>query len=143
MKACEVVRAAAKIISERGWCQGANARDVSGRAVPVLDPSGSRKPNPEAATFSIYGAIMTAGATGDRQTQTGPMWEVLVRQAVANRRDGKRDSRQHPVFEFNDREGQTVEGALEYLADCAEKLDGITETTIPPETPFPAKKEPK
>lgn len=143
MKAHEILRAAAKIISERGWCQGANARDVVGKAVSVLEPNGSRRPNPEAARFSIYGAIMLAGATGDRQTQTGPMWEVMVREAVAARRDGKRESSQHPVFEFNDRDGQTVEGALEFLANCAEKLDGITEVTIPPESPFPTQKEPK
>ncbi len=122
---------------DKGWCQGANARDVTGRAVPVLDPAGSRRPNGEAVAFSIYGAIMLAGVQGDRQTQTGPMWDVLTREAVNRRHDGRRVSNQHPVFEFNDRDGQSAEAAVEFLLDCADKLLTVTETTKPVEPPFP------
>ena len=138
MKAHEVLTAAAKVLRDFGWCQGANARDANGKDVPVADPGGSRRPNPEAARFSIYGAIMRAGLTGDRQTQTGPMWDVLVREAVDRRRDGTPiTSRQHQVFEYNDREGMTIEGALDFLEACADRMKPVDETTKATESPSP------
>ena len=137
MKAHEVLTAAAALIREKGWCQHANARDGLGRAVPALDPGGNRRINPEAASFSIYGAIMAAGMKGDRQTQTGLMWDTLVNEA-RKLRGGTRFARggQHPVFEFNDHKDQSAESVLLFLTDCAKTLEGVEATSEAPQTPI-------
>jgi hypothetical protein len=117
MKAHEALRAAHSIISAHGWTQDANAVNADGHPVPVFI---SRTPNPAAARYSIYGALVRAGLEGSMQTETGLMWDVLRRKALeAGARGNGAQDYLHPLVAFNDREGQTQEAVLAFLLDCA------------------------
>ncbi len=56
MMAHELLRQAALILGA-GWSKGANARDATGRIVPLYVGADRAKINPEAVAFSPYGAI--------------------------------------------------------------------------------------
>lgn len=120
-QAAQIVEAAAKRIETYGWTQGAHARTTENLVCRVMDP--------EAAYFSIYGAIdremVNAGLTGgDIQTQTSltgmAIWTVLTRQGVAERIGY---SGVHPVIEFNDAHGRTQAEVTGFLRDCARTLE--------------------
>jgi hypothetical protein len=57
----ELLRQAALILAD-GWSHNANARDATGRIVPLFSGVGRAAINPEAAKFSPYGAICKAAS---------------------------------------------------------------------------------
>jgi hypothetical protein len=61
MMAHELLRQAALILAD-GWSHNANARDNTGRIVPLFAGSGRAAINPEATKFSPYGAICKAAS---------------------------------------------------------------------------------
>lgn len=76
-------------------------------------------------------------APGDAQMAL--MWAICVRVAVRRR---KAYSGLHPIIEIHVQDGQTAEGILEYMADCADEaehhpLNGNTDAPPPPPDPPP------
>jgi len=61
MMAHELLRQAALILAA-GWSKGADARDATGRIVPLYVGVARSTINPEAVAFSPYGAICKAAA---------------------------------------------------------------------------------
>lgn len=117
MKGSEVVRRAHELI-KAGWVTGWHCADAAGAAVRTMTED--RKPNPAAVRFSIYGALSKV-LLMERAEDPALLWEVLTRRAIELRTD--RDNPHiHPVISLNDRQGQTVEGVLEFLEDCMERL---------------------
>jgi hypothetical protein len=56
MMAHELLRQAAQILGA-GWSKGADARDATGRIVPLMTGNARATINPQATHFSPYGAI--------------------------------------------------------------------------------------
>lgn len=117
------MKLAADRIKTYGWAQGAHARDTEGRPCRITAP--------EAAYFSVYGAIMKEMANaglidpkGDDVAVQGfmPMWQVLTTEARKLRRSY---NGVHPLFDFNDDPARTQAGMVEFLLDCADKLEAI------------------
>ncbi len=61
MMAHEPLRQAALILGA-GWSKGADARDATGRIVPLHTGAGRATINPHATHFSPYGAVCKAAA---------------------------------------------------------------------------------
>jgi hypothetical protein len=61
MMAHELLRQAALILAA-GWSKGADARDATGRIVPLYVGVARSTINPEAVAFSPYGAICKAAS---------------------------------------------------------------------------------
>lgn len=115
-----ILRRAADRLKVYGWTQGAHARDTEGRVCRITAP--------EAAYWSAYGAIMREMANAglieaggdDKAVQTSTLWAVVTREAVRYRRayNGV-----HPLFDINDDPARTVHGMIDFLLDCAERLE--------------------
>jgi hypothetical protein len=90
MMAHELLRQAALILTD-GWSHNANARDATGRIVPLFSGVGRAAINPEAVAFSPYGAICKA-ASQNPGTRRRPFQEsqrsvmMLGASAAAHRR---------------------------------------------------------
>lgn len=114
----DIIRKAAEIINQNGWCQGSHARDSNGVVCRIL--------HPDAATFSIYGAVSKAlylfGLDpSDKAIQnTQPMWDVLTQQAARQR---AQYTGVHPLMDFNDNPNCSPGEALGFLGDCAQQLE--------------------
>ena len=61
MMAHELLRQAALILAQ-GWAKNADARDDTGRMVPLFIGTDRAKINPAATAFSSYGAICKAAS---------------------------------------------------------------------------------
>lgn len=138
MKGSQILKDAAEVIRTYGWSQGSHARTTENQPCRITAP--------EAAYFSIYGAMTRVMAIngvidprGDDMAVQGysPMWEVLTVEARKARRVY---NAVHPLFDFNDDRGRTQAGVIEFLLDCAEKLETAETGGNTPETPS---KEPK
>jgi hypothetical protein len=99
MKPHELLRQAALILTD-GWSHNTNARDDTGRIVPLFAGSGRSAINPAATKFSPYGAICKAASQSPKAQMTPAMWDVLQRLA---REMGGRG--QHPLSNLNEQEG--------------------------------------
>lgn len=115
-----ILNEAAEVIRTMGWSQGAHARDTENRPIRIT--------HPDAAYFSVYGAITKVmaregliGPGGDDKAVQGfmPMWEVLTREAVKLRRTY---NGVHPLFDINDDPARTQAGMVDFLRDCADIL---------------------
>lgn len=115
-----ILRRAADRLKVYGWAQGAHARDTEGRVCRITAP--------EAAYWSAYGAIMREMANAglidargdDLAVQTSALWAVVTREAVKWRRGYNGI---HPLFDINDDPSRTVHGMVDFLLDCAERME--------------------
>jgi len=120
----DVLRRAAEIVAV-SWADGpGNAKDASGRTVPLFhgtgDDTGRATLNPEAVSFSIYGAIVKA--TGELRIGLPHVaWEVLL-EIVRSR--GHRGA----VNTYNAAEGVTADDCRALLIDAATRLDKLLTT---------------
>lgn len=130
----KILTEAAEVIRTLGWSQGAHARDTENRPIRIT--------HPDAAYFSVYGAITKVmaregliGPGGDDLGVQGyePMWSVLTREAVKLRRGY---NAVHPLFDLNDDPARTQAGMVDFLLDCADILLAL-------ETAKTTSKEPK
>lgn len=128
MQGSEILTKAADRIKMYGWAQGSHARDTEERPVRVTAT--------DAAYWSVYGAVMKEMANagliapgGDDKAVQGfmPMWEVLTREARKARRV---NTHVHPLFDYNDDPARTQAGVIEFLLDCADKLEAIEKGRI-------------
>jgi hypothetical protein len=133
MQPYELIRHAADLIRAQGWSQGGAARDVTGEIVQLLDvgrAGDSRvRVNPRAVSFSIYGALVKAQELYGEPTQVGLMWDTLMRLAreAGDVADGGTNY-VHPVIQYNETEGRTVDEVLALL----ERAAAATEAQINP-----------
>lgn len=134
MLAHEVLRAAAVIV-EAGWSVGAMARDGSGRPVALFKGDAKAGVNPEAVSFSLYGAICKAvhQAGSGRVERLALLWDVLYRHA-SNENGGAigGTNHVHPVLQFNEQEGRTKEQVLALLDVAAQDCEAIGDGPFPP-----------
>ena len=118
-RAANIVEAAARRIETYGWTQGAHARTTEGLVCRIQSP--------DAAYFSIYGAIYREMANeglaenmGDAILQQGltgmAIWTAVTNRAV---RERKSYSGVHPAIDFNDTDGRTQAEIIGFLRDCA------------------------
>lgn len=118
--AADLVEAAAGRIETYGWTQGAHARTTENLVCPVMSP--------DAAYFSIYGAVMremtNAGLEGGDAAAQNSLVGIVLWTAVTNRvvRERRSYSGVHPVIDFNDTDARTQAEVVGFLRDCAEDL---------------------
>jgi hypothetical protein len=117
MKPHELLRQAALILTD-GWSHNTNARDDTGRIVPLFAGSGRSAINPAATKFSPYGAICKAASQSPKAQMTPAMWDVLQRLA---REMGGRG--QHPLTNLNEQEGVELTDLVTLLNRAADELD--------------------
>jgi hypothetical protein len=134
--AAEVLRAAATII-EAGWSQGAVARDGNGRPCALFGGTGGDTSkavvNRDAATFSLYGAVCKASATAGGCDRLPLLWDVLYRHAIeASDTPHGGTNHVHPVIQFNEAPGQTVEKVLALLEIAAQDCEAIGDGPLTP-----------
>jgi hypothetical protein len=133
MQSQELIRAAAAVIRNGGWSQGTAARDAMGNEVPLF--GGTRGDasragvNPEAVSFSIYGALVKAmGAAGSGVADPGMMWETLRRMSgVEHGVPAGGLNHVHSVITYNDGADRTVEQVLSFLETCALTIEAKAE----------------
>ena len=77
----------ARTLVERGWCQGAEARDSRGQAIPAVSP--------DATAWSLLGALQAITA-GDRTTElqdvgdaVAALAELILDPSLANWNDSE------------------------------------------------------
>jgi hypothetical protein len=129
MQPQDLIRKAAEIIKVQGWSQGADARDHNGDQVPLMsgtsgDMSRSRI-NPAAVRLSIYGALVKAmDGAGTAVANPGLMWDTMYGVAKAKNRHAEGGTNYvHPILQFNEDEGRTVEEVLSFLETCALEIE--------------------
>src|SRR5882672_2086666 len=149
MKPFELVRAAADVIRTGGWAHGldeagigVNARNHAGKEGPLMKvgtgETGRASLNPEAVSFSIYGALVKAAA-GSVVEGGALLWDTLhdMSQAATGVAHGGLNH-VHPVMQYNETEGRTVEDVLAFLELVAIELGGgLAQTTDKPLAPLP------
>jgi hypothetical protein len=80
MIAHELLRQAALLLGA-GWSKGSNARDATGRIVPLYVGNNRAQINSNAVAFSPYGAICKVAA--DNRSAVDPrIWTVLAELAL-------------------------------------------------------------
>src|SRR6266705_3220544 len=113
MKPFELVRAAADVIRTGGWAHGLdeagigiNARNYAGKEVPLMLPGTGETSraslNPDAVSFSIYGALVKAAGGG--MIENGSLlWDTLhdMSQAATGVAHGGLNH-VHPVVQYNE-----------------------------------------
>lgn len=119
MMAHEILRAAAKLV-ETGWSKGCDARDATGRQVPLFTGSARASVNPAAVYFSPYAAIVKV-AQGGIIPQA--IWVILA--SLASSRTGSPGGRNHvhPLQGLNELEDVTHREVIEILTVAADELD--------------------
>lgn len=118
MLAHEVLRGARVVLEQMGWCQGANARDSTGREIQLFTGMPA-KLNPAAASFSLYGAVCKA-AEGKPQPESARMWVVLNDQAdKALKAPRGGNNNVHPIVGYNNSPGRTVADVIALLEAAA------------------------
>lgn len=133
--AAEVLRAAGAII-ERGWSQGAVARDGAGRPVALFGGTGgdtSRASiNRDAVAFSLYGAVCKATSDAGGCSRLPLLWDVLFRLCSATDVPYGGTNRVHPVLQFNEMDGRTKAEVLAVLELAAQDCERIGDGAFPP-----------
>jgi hypothetical protein len=127
MLAHEVLRAAAEVV-RAGWSHGsAAARDADGNEVNLYGAAvgGTSRVgiNPEAARFSVYGAVAKVLTTAQGGPATGLMWLRLAE--IAKRRSPSRPggtNHMHPLVQFNADPERTAEDVVDLLLEAADAL---------------------
>lgn len=134
--AAEVLRAASAIIEAGGWSQGAVARDGSGRPCPLYGGTGGDTSragvNRNAVSFSLYGAVCKATANAGSCDRLPLVWDVLYRLASASEVAHGGTNHLHPVMQFNEQEGRTVEDVLALIEVAAQDCEQIGAGPFPP-----------
>lgn len=125
MKPSQIVRAAIKILTEQGWCQGASAKDHAGCNLLLYEASsagdGRARINQQAASFSIYGSIAKAMENaGTAVPQAGLMWQVL--QALAEAVPEAK-GHIHPIVGYNESLNRTKDEVLALMERAAVELE--------------------
>lgn len=143
----DVIRAAIEVLSTRGWHQSdrstdaqtpaQHARNHAGEAIPLYraDKSGESvaRINPDAASFSAYGALVAAIQAGGGVLNPGLLWDTLHRLAsskVDMALGG--NNHVHPLLAFNDATGTTKEQVIALLEEAAKEIDPDTEVVATP-----------
>lgn len=110
----DVLRETAQLV-ERGWCHGADARDVSGVGVAASDPA--------ATAWSLVGALaFISDARGaDLSALRDALWGISA--VIPD----------WSLETWNDAPGRTQAETLQMLVDAATNL-----RRAPPPTPWPA-----
>jgi hypothetical protein len=121
--AADVLRAASAIV-DAGWSQGAAARDGNGNPVSLFRGDIKAGINPDAVSFSIYGAVAVAAAA-ERVDRMALVWDVLHRLASATGTPHGGNNHVHPVVQFNEHEGRTKAEVLALIDLAAIECDGI------------------
>lgn len=129
MLAHEVLRKAAEVVAS-GWSEGsASARDADGREVHLygVTAGGTSRVgiNPEAARFSMYGAVAKVLASPlGAGTAANAMWLTLA--AVAKRRSPARmggTNHVNPIIQFNADPERTAQDVIALLHEAADELE--------------------
>lgn len=129
--ASEVLRAAGVLI-DAGWSQGAGARDGNGNPVPLFAGDKKAGVNPDAVSFSIYGAICKASAVAGPVQRLPLVWDVLHRLASATETPHGGNNHVHPVIQFNEHEGRTKAEVLALLDLAAIECERIGDGPFEP-----------
>lgn len=129
--AADVLRAASALI-ETGWSQGAAARDGNGNSVSLYRGDIKAGINPDAVSFSIYGAICKATAAMGRVERLALVWDVLYRLASASDTPHGGNNHVHPVIQYNEQEGRTKAEVLALLDVAAQDCDRIGDGPFEP-----------
>lgn len=139
MRPNELLRRAAAIIAAGGWSAGAVARDGTGW--PTALYRGERAAiNPEAVSFSVYGAVCKALNEGRGCSHAPLLWDVLSRQAgAANGAVQGGTNHLHPIIQFNETPGRTQAEVLALLEAAAAECEQIGGVPFP----LPAGADPK
>lgn len=133
MLAHEVLRKAAEVVAA-GWSDGAAAaRDALGREVSLygatVGGSSRARINPNAARFSLYGAVakVLANAPG---TASAVLWVKLAELAKA-RSSARMGGTNHvnPIIQFNADEDRTAQDVVALLRDAADELEAALAAT--------------
>jgi hypothetical protein len=103
MSVKRILIAAANLIKNIGWTQGAFARDRYGA---TISPT-----RPEAACFCAAGAIISVACLRNSSSSEISEAEFFLRRRIGN------------VEMWNDKPGQTAENVIKTLRECAEELD--------------------
>ena len=129
MQPQEVLRSAVEIIRKTGLCKEGNAADANGHEVNLYAPSiagDSRATiNPNAVSFSIYGAIVKAMADGGEPVaRVGLMWDCLHKLAVGLDIGAPGGTNYvHPVLLFNAHEDVDADRACDLLEKAAAEME--------------------
>lgn len=107
MKTSKVLRAAANLIEERGWTQGASAKSKTGRIVLVKSRS--------AACFCSSGAIERAARTGNEERSA----LLSLGATILASNVPKYIHRTLRVVAWNDEDGRTKAQVLEMIERAA------------------------
>ena len=138
----EALREAAKLI-EAGWCQGdgshsGHARDAAGRPVPLHVGAVRAAINPEAASYTLYGALATVMRV-IRVDRVALVFDVLYRLSTAeNDMDPGGTNHVHPVMAFNETPGQTKDRVLALLELAAQEAEAVGDGPFPSPIPLPS-----
>lgn len=102
MRTQQVIEGAIKLLKEKGWTQGAGARDAKGNRVDAT--------NPEATCYCLVGALLVSARSLPGYTDD-TYFDVRNRVANALRARGSYIG----LTAFNDREGRKVEDVIALL----------------------------
>ncbi len=132
MQPQDIIRAAIKVLKERGWHQSepgataaTHARSHAGEPIPLYRPDRTGESvariNPDAATFSAYGALVVAIQQAGGVENPAKLWDTLHAAAKA-KMPGLAlggENYVHPLLAFNDAKGRTVEEVTALLEEAA------------------------
>jgi len=107
------ILAGAGALLRQGWCQGADARDEDGDAVPGWDP--------EATSWSVLGALLGSQGPGARAAQQIPVQALASAAAAVGRA-----AEAYSLKTWNDAENRTHADVLAAI-DRAILLVGLPE----------------
>ena len=111
-KHADILRRAADIISERGWCQGKFARGYGGKEIDWMSP--------HACSFCAVGAIYRAICDYSfMDSANGGVYADKVSQTLYRHLGGAGIT----VAEWNDDKGQTAENVVSKMRECADNID--------------------
>lgn len=124
----EAIRKAAALV-EAGWCQcgGHYARDAAGNPVSLWKGGEAMLGvNPNAAAFTLYGAVAASLRGGEPITKLSLLFDTLNRLALAVDDLGALGGTNHlhPLMAFNEAEGRTKAEVLALLEAAAVELEG-------------------
>lgn len=138
----EAIREAAKLI-EAGWCQSdgshlGHARNEAGAVVPLWVGAARSDINPQAARYTVYGAIATVMRV-NRVERAALIFDVLYNLAIAHNGHPPGGSNYvHPLLAFNEAPGRTREQVLAMLDMAANDIERIGSGPFPSPIPKPS-----
>jgi len=135
MQPQDLIRAAAKLLGEKGWAQPAGHHAVGADGEPVslwgntrgTDPIDTSRAsfNPQAARLSIYGALVAILAGGARPEHSGLMWDCLREVALEELGEHAPGGTNyvHPLVAYNNAEGRTQDEVLAFMEKVAKRIE--------------------